>query len=728
MPTMVSRAILGATAPLIHEMSCDIDPAAAYAIAVNDRPKHLFRDCHDKKFNPGQTSWCYLHSARCCIPAAKSVNLYVAGFICKANSQLNTGRFTHDVTESKHFKSFEACVKFIRSAAPNIAVLENVSGINCVKKAGSDETVLSVVMKQLNDIEGYEWQHFNLESYVLPSVRPRVYFIGTRGGDFKKIADMVEKCSEAAKLMPRHHVETFLLEKPEMSPYAGKVLSAPESDEQSKLQGKAAYTSCLARARERALKRQYGQIATNQKVAEHAESKHCSDATAWMQSQVDVYHQVADNLTMEEEPLHGHGIADAACQHSTLLQLDVAVTKPLHHAAQVGQSTERGHVFVHGMIPTLATSSRLWSFERHREILPEELMSMQGLSDYNFAGLTLGQCKPAGKPGLRASAKMHLENQAFSNCAERNIDLRIRGDITEQILAVYKDYKNASFMFICDPKRNNRVNDYRRLPVMEKSFFEQVSAGLFEEGGPFRPDHDLLLLFDGRVATHANHIRSVIKKGTENKILPARGSCTLRLMHTNREFGAGGHFRSRKSHGAMNPNLPDPLESLYILTGSNRWKALPHRERQVIDLPGDNGSRGWGQLSLRQPRDLELNQVSQEVKDLILGKASGGEEVAGQSQDPQEDATDATTMPAVPLFPWEAPEALWSELHWCLSHHDTNMETVMVDLTPGSGVAATAAARKGLKYVCFPSKQLQADLILETAAQAAFALLCWLTI
>ena len=94
--------------------------------------------------------------------------------------------------------------------------------------------------------------------------------------------------------------------------------------------------------------------------------------------------------------------------------------------------------------------------------------------------------------------------------------------------------------------------------------------------------------------------------------------------------------------------------------------------------------------------------------------------MAGQSHDPQQQEEATETATTVPLFPWEAPEALWSELHWCLCHRDTNTETVMVDLTPGSGVAATAAARKGLKYVCFPVKAAPGRPHLETAAQSAF--------
>lgn len=43
-----------------------------------------------------------------------------------------------------------------------------------------------------------------------------------------------------------------------------------------------------------------------------------------------------------------------------------------------------------GFLPTLCTSSRIWSFADsvHRELLPEELMAAHGLSNYNFSGLT----------------------------------------------------------------------------------------------------------------------------------------------------------------------------------------------------------------------------------------------------------------------------------------------------------------------------------------------------
>ena len=60
--------------------------------------------------------------------------------------------------------------------------------------------------------------------------------------------------------------------------------------------------------------------------------------------------------------------------------------------AEVGQSTNRGTANVDGMTGAFACSARLWSFKEHRMILPEELMGMHGLCDYDFAGLSQGQC------------------------------------------------------------------------------------------------------------------------------------------------------------------------------------------------------------------------------------------------------------------------------------------------------------------------------------------------
>lgn len=41
---------------------------------------------------------------------------------------------------------------------------------------------------------------------------------------------------------------------------------------------------------------------------------------------------------------------------------------------------------VNGLVPTLTTSSKIWSFQEHRLLLPEECMHTHGLTKYCFAG------------------------------------------------------------------------------------------------------------------------------------------------------------------------------------------------------------------------------------------------------------------------------------------------------------------------------------------------------
>ena len=70
--------------------------------------------------------------------------------------------------------------------------------------------------------------------------------------------------------------------------------------------------------------------------------------------------------------------------------------------------------------------------------------------------------------------------------------------------------------------------------------------------------------------------------------------------------------------GGLCPNLPDPLESVFVAAGSTRFKSLPRRERRWVDLSGDNACRGWSGVSLRTQEDQDLNSVTAETKELIF--------------------------------------------------------------------------------------------------------------
>ena len=218
------------------------------------------------------------------------------------------------------------------------------------------------------------------------------------------------------------------------------------------------------------------------------------------------------------------------------------------------------------------------------------------------------------------------------------------------------------------------------------------------------------MLFDGRSVNAASLIQKhVLKPGIECKRLPARGAALTRLMHHNREFSVNGWARQRNC-GGLCPNLPDPLESVFVAAGSTRFKSLPRRERRWVDLVWDNACRGWSGISLRTQEDQDLNSVTAETKELIFQGVEASKEMASDSF--CED--DVAPRVRVSFFPCEHPESIFKELTHCLAKEVS--ETLIVDLTPGSGIAATAAARHGVKYIGYCQNALQIDLIRETAA------------
>ena len=297
-----------------------------------------------------------------------------------------------------------------------------------------------------------------------------------------------------------------------------------------------------------------------------------------------------------------------------------------------------------------------------------------------------------------------------------NVDLLVRGDLTQQLQALYAESSSEfAFIFLIDPKRHGRADNYRAMPAADKIMLGQVAAALFNKDKPkFREDSDMLICFDGRsVNTNSQITKLLLKPGIECKFLPARGAAVLRVMHHHREFSVNGWVRQR-SCGGLCPNLPDPLESVFVAAGSTRFKNLPRRERRWVDLPGDNASRGWTGVGLRTQEDLDLNSVLPQTKDLLFqGQPSTTE--SHTSECPE----DESERVRVSCFPWEHSESIFKELHNCLAAETSQAKTLIVDLTPGSGVAATAAARHGVKYLAYCHNALHIDLIRETAPGSA---------
>ena len=291
-----------------------------------------------------------------------------------------------------------------------------------------------------------------------------------------------------------------------------------------------------------------------------------------------------------------------------------------------------------------------------------------------------------------------------------NIDLKVVKDYKQALQDVYKSAgKEEPLFIVLDPKRHHSKDEsFRRPAVGEASMFSATSTALFAaDEGLFRPELDLLAIFDARSIRNSNLIRDLVKPGIKSKVLPARGSVALRLLHHNLEFCEGGAHRARKGKTLLHATSVDPLETLYLVAGSERLVNLPSRQRKWVDVPGHNGLRGWANLGLR--RDADINQITPETKQLIFSGVPPPANLLHESFG--DDPEDEVPQQFVSMCPWEAPEEIFAEVYHCFAHGDKD---TIVDMTPGSGLACVAAARANRKYIGFVHSQLHAALIKET--------------
>lgn len=305
-------------------IASECDPAVAFALSQNTKPEHIFADALTLAGPKGATfSWCFLHSRLCKVPvpvSAGALHLFVSGFSCKANSTQNNERWTKDPCESHHFQSFVGCLEFCKKYRPQFVLLENVCGIQLQKARGQKETVLDEIMKQLQEVDGYEWKYFPCNSFVLPDTRPRVYFVGTRMGHpvMTQMTNDVEELLSLCESLPTHHINGFLLPNPKESPYSAAREAADvteELSEQEKQEQQAAYMVARTNARKLATTRSAGKLPGDIRMLDEAdrESKYIvQTGTAWQKAQLDIYQLITKQLTDEGGPLltHAHPVAD----------------------------------------------------------------------------------------------------------------------------------------------------------------------------------------------------------------------------------------------------------------------------------------------------------------------------------------------------------------------------------------------------------------------------------
>ena len=134
--------------------------------------------------------------------------------------------------------------------------------------------------------------------------------------------------------------------------------------------------------------------------------------------------------------------------------------------------------------------------------------------------------------------------------------------------------------------------------------------------------------------------------------------------------------------------------------------------------------KGWSNLGLRSAACVQANQVSRETKAAIFSGISFATVAAqkldtldfdngGGDDDGEPEDTASPEIGPVSLCQWESPEAVFAELFHLYSSAEEN--DLIVDLTPGSGIACLAAARATRPYYGIINNDTHGELIRETA-------------
>ena len=105
----------------------------------------------------------------------------------------------------------------------------------------------------------------------------------------------------------------------------------------------------------------------------------------------------------------------------------------------------------------------------------------------------------------------------------------------------------------------------------------------------------------------------------------------------------------------------------------------------------------YGHLGCVRP-DADINQITSEMKARIFSGVPSLKNDNHESFDDEAEEEAAKDCKFVPTRQREAPEEVFSELYHCFAHGDKD---IIVDMSPGSGLACVAVARANRKYIGF---------------------------
>ncbi|CAE8640292.1 unnamed protein product [Polarella glacialis] len=337
-------------------------------ILRNVAMKHLFEDVCFIMEGGGR---CARHGGHCAVPQGP-IDIFVGGFPCTPYSFCNPKRFKRNCFTEPAAKPFFEMRKFIAERRPRFVILENVRGLlapnpetehppidfilrgkNPENKADCYQGTEPGAEWGLSFIPGYglRWDVLYSYDWGLPQSRPRVYIIMVRedaGGQAaaEKIFDVLGACMGR---LPRGSCNDFLL--PDGNPQLEKGIKswAARAQRQEATGGRRACTK-FTEALFKTKRHELGLSSGDRPYSGKRDPGWFPHATEKMVQQLDIIHTMAERQGQDFEFL----------------------------LADLSQQVSRGAWRDDGNAPTLTTGSSLYSFSRHRPLLGEENMWLNG--------------------------------------------------------------------------------------------------------------------------------------------------------------------------------------------------------------------------------------------------------------------------------------------------------------------------------------------------------------
>lgn len=173
-----------------------------------------------------------------------------------------------------------------------------------------------------------------------------------------------------------HHVRSFLKE-----PDKQDLQSEQDSQKAAELESK--YASAFAQGLLAAAPRVYkDHPGPEERTKRESARPELQGFSPWMRAQIDVYQHIIQSQKQfsETDPADWFPVAD------------------------VGQTASRGAIQVTGELPCITTSSKIYAYDLHRTLTPDELMACHGFVDYNFSGLTTHEAAQLVGKGMAATS------------------------------------------------------------------------------------------------------------------------------------------------------------------------------------------------------------------------------------------------------------------------------------------------------------------------------------